>query len=125
MCGCDDEHRLGRYCRVLLPRTPSLYPSLSASLLQGDDPLTDLRGAGLAGLTYLTRLVEAFKEARASGLVMLPRPSSGLMTRTYLQAIGAYPSQEMPLAIGALNVHFALCCHLQVICLNRARRRHT
>lgn len=60
---------------------------------QGDDPYTDMRGAGLSGFTYIARLAEEYAEARM---------------------IGAAPDSELPFGIGALNVLWMLRCHLML-----------
>jgi hypothetical protein len=63
-------------------------------VVQGDDPCTDMRGAGLAGFTYLARFCEEYAEARI---------------------VGASCDVEMPLGIGSINVLYMLRCHLQLM----------
>ncbi len=46
------------YFQPVLPL--GVDPFKSSLPLQGEDPFTDLRGAGIAGFTYIARLAEEY-----------------------------------------------------------------
>lgn len=87
----DTPHNVAR--KLVVPPIPS--PLWKLVGFQGNDPSTDLRAARLAGLLYLSRLVETESQAAAMGR--------------------AAASGEMPMAVCSMNVLYALRCHLALL----------